>query len=94
MPSEPSHASYSSVTRVFRGFDRSVERTLGVDVRLLYGMTVPVLMVSGLIILLALSPQTWLVIAVLLLEVAALGVVMTGFLGMLNENDEDDTELP
>jgi hypothetical protein len=94
MPTEPSPASYTSLTRVFRSFDRSVEQTLGVDVRLLYGMAIPVLMVSGLIILLALSPQTWMVIAVLLLEVAALGVVMTGFLGMLNDSDEDDAETP
>lgn len=93
MPSQPAHGSTTSLIRVFRGFDRSVERSLGVDVRLLYGMTIPVLMVSGLIILLALSPQTWMVIAVLLLEIAALGVVMTGFIGMLNEDDEDDTDL-
>jgi len=94
MQTDPSHPSYTSLTRVFRGFDRSVERTLGADVRLLYGMVVPILMLSGLIILLALSPQTWLVIAVLLLEIAALGVVVTGFVGMLNDDDEDDTERP
>jgi len=86
--------SSTSPTRVFHDFDTSVERTIGVDMRLLYGMLIPILMICGLIVLLALSPQTWLVIAVLLLEVAALGVVITGFVGMLNDDGEEDTENP
>ncbi|HUJ34974.1 MAG TPA: hypothetical protein VLW51_07170 [Solirubrobacteraceae bacterium] len=86
--------SDTSPMRVFHDFDASVERTLGVDVRLLYGMLIPILMICGLIVLLALSPQTWLVIAVLLLEVAALGVVVTGFVGMLNDDGEDDAGQP
>jgi hypothetical protein len=94
MATESSDPSYTSLSHAFRGFDRSVERVLGVDVRLLYGMVVPILMISGLIVLLALSPQTWLQIAVLLLELAALGVVLTGFVGILNDNGEEDTEEP
>jgi hypothetical protein len=86
--------SHTNPTRVFHEFDASVERTLGVDARLLYGMAVPILMVCGLIVLLALNPETWLVIAVLVLEAAALGVVITGFLGMLNEDDDSDVETP
>ena len=74
----------------FRGFDDSVERALGADMRLVYGFAVPILMVVGLIVILALSPATWLVIAILLVEVAALGVVLTGFIGMLNEPGEDE----
>ena len=80
--------------RVFHNFDTSVERALGADTRLLYGMLVPILMVCGVIALLALKPQTWLVIAVLLLEVAALGVVLTGFTVMLDDDDDDDVEYP
>jgi len=94
MPTEPSDPSYTSLTHAFRGFDRSVERALGVDVRLLYGMTVPILIVSGLIVVLALSPQTWLQIAVLVVEIAALGVVVAGFVGMLNDDGEEDTSGP
>ena len=89
MTTQPSH---TNPTRVFHEFDATVERTLGVDARLLYGMTIPILMICGLIILLALNPETWLVIAVLLLEVAALGVVITGFVTMLNEDNEEDGE--
>jgi len=94
MPAESSDPPYTVQSHVFRGFDRSVERALGVDVRLLYGMVVPILIVSGLIVLLALSPQTWLQIAVLLVEIAALGVVVVGFVGILNDDGEEDTEDP
>ncbi|HLY47724.1 MAG TPA: hypothetical protein VKR21_00875 [Solirubrobacteraceae bacterium] len=76
----------------FRGFDESVERALGADMRLVYGFAVPILMVVGLIIILALSPATWLVVTIVVMELAALCVVLTGFIGMLNEpDDEDDT---
>jgi len=94
MSTESSDPSYTSLSHALRGFDRSVERVLGVDVRLLYGMVVPILMISGLIVLLALSPQTWLQIAVVLVEIAALGVVVTGFVGILNDTGQEDTEDP
>ena len=74
----------------FKGFDDYVERTLGADMRLVYGFAVPILMVVGLIIVLALSPATWLVITILVIEVAALGVVLAGFVGMLNEPYDDE----
>ena len=76
----------------FKGFDESVERTIGADMRLVYGLAVPILMVVGLIIVLALSPATWLVITILVIEVAALAVVLTGFMGMLNEPDDEARE--
>jgi hypothetical protein len=76
---------------VFRGFEKSVERTLGADMRLIYGFAVPMLMVIGLIIVLALSPTTWLVVTILILELAALGIVLTGFIGVLSD-DEDAKE--
>ena len=85
--------SHTHPAGVFHGFDAAVERTLGVDMRLLYGFLLPILMVCGLIILLALNPETWLVIAVLILECAALGIVITGFIGMLNEDDTEDSGL-
>jgi hypothetical protein len=74
----------------FRGFDESVERAIGADMRLVYGLAVPILMVVGLIILLALSPATWLVVTIIVIELAALGVVLTGFIGMLDEPGEDE----
>jgi hypothetical protein len=77
----------------FHGFDESVERTLGADTRLLYGMAVPILMVAGLIIILALNPAGWLVASTLVLEIAALAVVMYGILGMLDESDEGDADV-
>ncbi len=76
----------------FQGFDESVEHVLGADMRLIYGFAAPILMVVGLIIILALNPATWLVIAIVVMEVAALSVVLTGFIGMLNEPTEPDDE--
>jgi len=75
-----------------RGFDSSMERWLGADMRMLYGVGVPILMILGLIVVLALSPATWLVVAILLLEVGCLGLVTAGIIAMLNEpgDDEDD----
>lgn len=78
----------------FHGFDESVERTVGADMRLLYGMLAPILMICGVIIVLALSPAVWLVAVVLVLELGALAVVGYGLAGMLNEpagDDGDDT---
>lgn len=76
----------------FHGFDESVERALGADMRLIYGMALPILMVVGLIVMLALSPAVWLVASILVLEMAALGVVIYGFVGMLNEAEDDEAE--
>jgi hypothetical protein len=75
----------------FHGFDESVEHVLGADMRLIYGMAVPIFMVVGLIIVLALSPGTWLVVAIVVMEVVALCVVLAGFMGMLNEPEDDDS---
>lgn len=74
----------------FGGFDESVERAIGADMRLIYGFAVPILMVVGLIVILALSPATWLVISILIVELAALGVVLAGFIGMLGEPGDDE----
>ena len=76
----------------FRGFDESVERAVGADMRLLYGMLVPILMICGVIIVLALSPATWLVAIILVLEFGALAIVGYGLAGMLNEPADDDAD--
>ncbi len=73
----------------FAPFERATERALGVDMRLLYGFAVPILMVCGVIVLLGLAPSPWMVAGVMLFEALCLGVVVTGFMGMLNEDDED-----
>lgn len=75
---------------VFGGFEDSVERTLGADMTLIYGLAAPILMVIGLIVLFALSPATWAVVAILLFEIACLGVVLVGLFGLMNDEPEDD----
>ncbi|HET6866643.1 MAG TPA: hypothetical protein VFH80_12070 [Solirubrobacteraceae bacterium] len=85
-------ASSSDHPHAFREFDQSVERTMGADMRLLYGMLVPILMICGVIIVLALNPATWLVVIVLVVELAALAVVGYGLAGMLNEPPDDSAD--
>jgi hypothetical protein len=77
----------------FERFDNSMERWLGADMRLIYGMAVPILMVCGLILLLALNPTTWLVIGVLLLELGAGAVVLRGIMALLNDDGNDEEQV-
>jgi len=79
-----------SSTNPYERFDSSMERWLGADMRMIYGMAVPILMVTGLILLLALNPTTWMVVGVLGLELAAGGVVIRGILGMLADGDGEE----
>ncbi len=74
----------------FGAFDRAIERRLGADMRLIYGFAAPILLVVGVIILLALGPSPWLVAAVLIVELVALGVIVAGFVEMLNEPADDE----
>ena len=77
---------------IFRGFDQSAARFLGADARLLYGMTVPLLMVVGLIAVLALSPVAWLVAVILVVEIGALLLVIWGLLEMIGDEQSDDSQ--
>jgi hypothetical protein len=74
---------------VFRDFDSSVTRILGADMRLVYGILAPTLLVIGLIVFLALKPATWLLVSIILVEVGALALVVTGLLGVMSGNGDD-----
>lgn len=84
----PTSARAGQHRHILRGFDESMTEMLGADARLLYGMAVPILMIVGLIILLALNPAKWLVVAIVLLEIAALALVVAGLLEMMSDDDE------
>ena len=70
------------------------------DLRLIYGTAVPLAIVIGLIVALAFSGRTWLVAPLVLVLLILTGVVIVGFMQMLEEDevedlDEDDRdELP
>jgi hypothetical protein len=78
---------------IFRGFEVSVERLLGTDMRLVYGLLVPILMLVGLIVVLALQPATWLVVSIVVVEIGLLATVITGLLGMMRSDDDDQTDV-
>ena len=65
--SAESHDSQSA-EHAFRAFDKSVERLLGADFRLLYGMSVPVALLVALVVALSFSHSTWLLVSLVLLE--------------------------
>ena len=74
----------------FRGLDTWLESMLGADMRLIYGVAIPMVVVVDLIVLLALRPTAWLVAILMLVEVAALGLVIFAFMKMLDDDHEQD----
>ncbi len=87
-----SHTHHTPYTRVHK-FDGAVERFLGADMRLLYGMGVPVVGVSAVIavvIAFAASPLT--IAGLMALEVVMLVVVVVGFFAMLDETEDADSD--
>jgi hypothetical protein len=74
---------------IFRGFDESVTQMLGTDMRLLYGMLVPILMIVGLVIMLTQYPATWLVGAIVIVEIGGLALVVTAILEMMSDDESD-----
>lgn len=71
-------------------FDATVERRLGTDMRLLYGMGVPVIGMCVIIaVALGFAASAWVVAGLMVLEAVVLGVVLVGFTGMLNEDQSE-----
>ena len=67
--------------------DGRLERLLGADMRMIYGLLAPVLLICGVIIVLALKPSSWLVALTVVLELAALAFVVVKLLAMLGDAD-------
>jgi hypothetical protein len=72
-------------------FDDHVERAIGADMRLIYGIGVPVLAVTALIIVMALSKTAWVDGVVLVAAVAALGLVVWGFMRMMRDDGPEES---
>jgi hypothetical protein len=60
--------------------------------RLIYGMAVPLLIVVGLVIALAISGQTWLVVPLILVVIVLTAVVLIGIGQMLGDEDDEDAQ--
>jgi hypothetical protein len=80
----------SAQHNVMREFDDSMERWLGADMRLIYGLATPLFMIIGLVVLLALNPSTWLVIGIVVLEVMGLALIVYGLMTMMDDGNESD----
>ena len=73
--------------------ETSVERTLGTgDMRMLYGVGVPFITMTFLIIAALVLEAVWLTAVLMVLIVAFTVVVLSGLNHMLD--DEDDTRIP
>jgi hypothetical protein len=73
--------------RAYRAVDGTFGRLFEVDARLLYGFVVPILAISGSVVLLAFDPSGWvLALAVVLLLLASL-IVALGIVRMLGDDD-------
>jgi hypothetical protein len=68
-----------------------VTRTVGADVRLFYGIGIPMMATLGFIIAAAVSGQSWMAGAAVVFLIVTLGVVVFGFYGMLIEDEDDRT---
>lgn len=81
----------ASTQHSFARFDTAATRVLGVDMRLLYGMGVPVVGTCVLVaIAFGFAASTWAVVAMMIVEVIMLGVVLCGFSGLLNDPPQED----
>jgi cell shape-determining protein MreD len=71
--------------------NQRVTRMIGADMRLLYGIAVPMFATIGFIIALAATGQSWMVGPVVVFLLITVSVVVFGLLGMLDEDDDDAT---
>jgi hypothetical protein len=75
----------------FEGMEKLIERVIGADMRLIYGAVVPMGLVVGLVVLLTVTASHWwLVAVVLVVEFAAVALVVFAFLMMLDEDNDED----
>lgn len=70
--------------------DVAVESAVGVDLRLIYGMLVPVLLVIGLVLTVVFVQSYWLVAATWVVEIAFIGLIVAKTLAMLDEPDRPE----
>jgi len=85
----PTHADQNG--HILRSFDRSISQILGADMRLLYGLAIPILMIVDLIVLLALNPAKWLVAGIVVVELAALALVVVALMEMMSDDENDES---
>ena len=87
MMSRPTATFLRRLFQAYRAVDGRLQRLFAIDARLLYGFVVPVLAISGSVVLLALDPSGWvLALAVVLVVLTAL-IVALGIVRMLGDDE-------
>lgn len=77
----------------FTRFDSFVARRLGCDMRMLYGMAGPILVIVGLLVVLAFHPHAWIVAGIMVVEVIGLALVVAGIFGVMDDREPDQPEI-
>lgn len=85
-----SHAPAQPSRNPLARFDGLLDRMIGCDMRLIYGVGMPMLLVCAVIVALAFSPSVWLVAVTIILEFACLGFIVMKLMAMLGEGEEAD----
>ena len=83
----PTTTASRQLFAAYQAVDQAFQRLFEVDARLLYGIVVPVLAISGLVVILAFDPSNWLLALVVVLLLLASLIVVAGIVRMLSDND-------
>lgn len=86
--SAPSTPRHRGPRNPFAGVDRAIERVIGVDMKLIYGMFMPMLLVCAVIVALAFRPSEWIVAATVVLELGCLALIVVKLMAMLGDEEE------
>jgi hypothetical protein len=83
--------STKAVPAAYRPYDAvepRIERLLRADFRLVYGMAVPILIVTGAVVALATDPEWWMLAPMMLLVALLTAVVAVGFNHVMSQYDD------
>jgi hypothetical protein len=85
------HAPAPHVVDPLRRLDRAVNTWFGADLRLLYGLGTPILLIVAAMLPLLFHPSYWLVGALLVLVIACTGFIVTKVMAMLDAPEDATT---
>lgn len=89
-PSPPRDQKQKTHLDPLHGVDQAIGSKIDADLRLLYGMIVPMLVVFGLVIWAFLSSSYWLVGVSVAVEFSMIVLIVVKAMAMLDEPDTDE----
>lgn len=71
------------------GLDRWIEKVIGADFKLIYGVLMPMLLICGVILAIVFTQSVWVVAVTLVLELAFLAFIVVKLMAMLGEGEHE-----